>query len=202
MKKVVFVILLVSIVSVYAEECQNKLAASMYSSGRASNVGDILTVLVNEATSSSKSEKYNTKKSSSANSSAAKLSVESKLTNDVIQKFMRQVPSYSLGGDSSFDGSGKVSSNEGLNATFSVRVVDVLPNSVLVIRGERVVMKGKEKIVMTLSGLVRKRDVSSGNFIKSVLISDARIMYKTSGEVSRASKPGWLWKLFQYINPF
>ncbi len=178
-----------------------KLARSMYANSRAFSVGDLITVIISEESSSNKSETVKTDKASSFALSEGTLggANNSRHRWDNIKTI---IPPMSVSGTSNFDGAGSASSSETLSARYTARVIDVLPNSVMLIRGERLINKNGEKIKMVLSGLVRQQDISATNTISSDLLSDARINYETSGHVSTSSKPGWLMKIFQAINPF
>lgn len=180
------------------------LALRMYSSARASETGDLLTVLVKEQTSAQKDQAVSTEKAMSASATKGTLgnAAQDSAVDEFLQKIGRQLPSYDLNGSSDFAGSGSTSSSESLDANFSVRVVDVLPNSVLVIRGHRQVMIAEEKVTMVLTGLVRQRDISADNTVESTSISDATIYYETEGIVSNGTMPGWFSRLFQAVNPF
>jgi len=59
-----------------------------------------------------------------------------------------------------------------------------------------------ERMTMVLTGLARSQDIDADNTVASTRLADARIHYKTDGNVSNWSKPGWFWKIFQVINPF
>ena len=84
----------------------------------------------------------------------------------------------------------------------TARVVDKLENGTMVIRGERRVKMRGESVSIVISGVIRKRDITRENKIDSTRISDASIFYETSGTVAKGSRPGFMWRLFQYINPF
>jgi len=182
-----------------------ELAERLYSSARAWQVGDLLTVLVNEKTSSSKAEALSTSKSGEGSSDPTVLGDISATEGYkwLSRKLGRvDVPVYKLKASSSFSGSGSSSSSENLSASFTVRVTDVLENGVLVIHGERQVAMRKETMEMILTGLVRRRDVGANNTVDSSKIADAHIYYETGGAVSRGTNPGFFWRIFQVLNPF
>lgn len=186
---------------VYGEEIDElSLASSIYSSQRAFQVGDLVTVMVSEETSSSKSESLDTDKSASADLQEMVIGGSEK--NVIWQHAQPVTPPVSIGASSNFSGSGQAANSESLKASYTARVVNVHPNGVLVIRGERAVEKNGEKVEMVLTGTIRKQDIAANNTIDSTKMADARIFYKTSGDVSNGSKPGFIWRFFQKINPF
>ncbi len=176
------------------------LAARMYSTQRAWQIGDLLTVIVDEQTTSSKNETLATSKAATAD---ADPTIVGSVDGGTLSRKLSQLdlPGYTVSGNSDFSGSGSTTSSEAFAANFSARVVDVLGNGVLVIRGDRHVKIRKETVEIAITGLIRKRDISADNTIPSSQIADAQIIYNTSGTVSRGTNPGWLWKVFQVINP-
>ena len=196
-------ILLLAVAAVSYAGAENVVLASrMYGSARAWEVGDLLTVLVDESTSSSKQEAQSSSKS--AKDSADPTSLGSETGKTWLTKKLAdvEIPTYSINASSSFAGSGSSSSSEKLTASFTVRVTDVLENGVLLVHGSRNVLIRKEEVEMVLTGLVRRRDVTSANTVYSSKIADAHIFYKTSGDTTRGSNPGWFWRAFQVVSPF
>lgn len=178
-----------------------RLAATMYSIQRATARGDLIRVIVSEETSASKNHSQNTSREFAA--SAAEGKIGNAKSDQVLPKALNlTLPSYSLSASSEFAGDGSTATSETLTTSLAAQVVDVLPNGILVIHGERLVTRGKEEMRMILTGIVRRRDVTAENTVYSSQIADARIRYVSSGEVTRNSSPGWLARLFQAVNPF
>lgn len=101
-----------------------------------------------------------------------------------------------------FDGSGSTSRNETMTAAISARVVEVLPNGNLVIRGSRHVRVNHEDQIIVLSGIIRPEDISPDNTILSSFVADARIEYFGKGVVSDEQRPGWLARILDAVWPF
>ncbi len=200
----------------FAESPENiKLAMNMYSNQRAHQVGDLLTVVISESTSSSKSEALKTNKEAEASANApyfggaASSNMLTNFTSAIVNSQQSMPLSransagqiYDVSGSSSFTGSGSASSSESLIVTFTVRVVDMLENGVLVVRGERRIVIKNESVNLVFTGLVRVRDISSTNQVASNKVADAHIYYENGGEVTRGTRPGYVWRIFQYLNP-
>lgn len=173
---------------------------SMYSDRKASRVGDILTVIVQEsaATQSSQSKKTN----SAANVDAG---VEQFLFPAAISRFGTHkgaLPSIKLGGSNDFNGGGEVNNKQSLNARAAVMVTDVLPNGNLVIQGVRRVVSAGETQHVVLHGVIRADDVSSGNTVFSSNIADAKVEFINEGSLTDAQKKGWLAKLYEKLRPY
>jgi flagellar L-ring protein precursor FlgH len=185
------------------------LAERMYSTQRAFRIGDLVTVIVNESTSSSKREALQAGKEANATAAAGEIGdfspdpeTDGKRYTDYNQALRFKTPPYKIAASADFNGDGKATSEESLNTRFASQIADVLPNGVFVLRGERIVSMAGERMTMVLTGLARAQDISADNTIDSTRLANARIHYKTEGNVSRMSKPGWLWKVFQVVNPF
>ena len=87
-------------------------------------------------------------------------------------------------------------------AEISARVVKVLENGNYFIAGKREILVDDQKQIMQLSGVIRPYDIDQYNSIDSSKVSDARILYKTEGDVDRATKQGWGTKIVQAVWPF
>lgn len=179
----------------------NQLARSMYASRRAADRGDLIRVIVDEQTSASKDHSISTDKEFGANATEGTIgNPDSDRT--LPRKASIALPPYNLSASSNYSGEGGTASSESLAASLTAQVMDVLPNNVLVVHGERLITLGGEEVRMILTGLVRQTDVSADNTVSSTQIADARIRYVTTGEVNRGSSPGWLTRVFHRINPF
>ena len=55
---------------------------------------------------------------------------------------------------------------------------------------------------ITLSGIIRPRDISADNVIQSTYIADARITYSGTGVLNERQKPGWLTRIMDKVWPF
>jgi len=182
-----------------------RLAHSFYSSQRAWRTGDLLTIVIQETTSSAKSEDMATSKAMSASADPATITGATAGDNRLLifgDKTYQLLPTFSFSGNSNFTGAGSTNSRESLSANLTARIVDMLPNGVLLVRGHREVVMRGETVTMVLTGMVRKQDIGADNTVDSTKLADASIRYESSGEVSRASRPGWFTRLFSYMNPF
>ena len=162
---------------------------NLYSDGRAHRVGDIITINLSEQTQSSKSASTSTDKSSNANMPSPTV-------------FGRGLSAFgsalSFDGNSSntFDGEGTSDMSNSLSGNITVTVHEVLPNGVLVVRGEKWLTLNQGDEYITISGLVRPQDIEEDNTVESTKLADARIAYSGSGEVHNSNVMGWLTKFF------
>ncbi len=167
---------------------------------KAAQVGDILTVVVDENAATSSSQKKSTSTKSSADASVSQF-----LFPSSVSKFGTkggQLPGVGFGGNSAFDGGGNVSNSQTLTARAAVLVTDVLPNGNLVIAGARKLTFSGETQNVVLHGLVRPADISSANTISSTNIANARLEFISDGSLTDAQKRGWLSNLYEKLRPF
>ena len=109
---------------------------------------------------------------------------------------------FATNSDSSFDGSGTAGHNNSFTTTVSARVVKILANGNYFISGRREILVDGEKQIVQLSGVIRPFDINQNNQINSAQMADAKIMYKTEGDLKRATQQGWGTKLVQVLWPF
>lgn len=203
MKKMIIIgLLLLPFLTGIAEEKKITLAEKMYATKKAFAVGDLVSIVVNESTTSSKSEDISTDKSASTSATnplvgGAELSQLAKAINQI-----STLNNLAVNSSSTFAGTGTASSEETVNAQLTARVVDVMENGNLVIRGERRVKQKSETINVIITGIIRIDDISKTNTINSSKVSDARIVYESTGTVSKSTKPGFFWRIYQFLNPF
>jgi flagellar L-ring protein precursor FlgH len=103
---------------------------------------------------------------------------------------------------SDFEGSGKTTRSGVLTAMITARVTDVMPGGNLKIRGSQEVEVNNEKQIITLSGIIRTKDISPENMVLSNFISDAQISYSGLGVVNDRQRPGWMANILNKIWPF
>jgi len=167
---------------------------------KARRVGDIITVVLLESTSASKSAKTSTDK-------AQQTQIDSPTILGAIPTF--NAPGFipldsnrnntlemDLNSENSFEGEGDSSQSNSLSGNITVTIADVLPNGNLVIRGEKWLTLNKGEEFIQISGIVRPQDVSTQNTVLSTQIGDARITYSGKGFLADSNEMGWLTKFF------
>jgi flagellar L-ring protein precursor FlgH len=157
---------------------------SLYKDKKAFKIGDVLTVIVQEAASASHQANTQAKKSSSAGVSwGSSRSASYPLTD------------FGLTGKEDMTGGGKSVRSGALNGRITLRVKEVLPNGNLVINGTRNITVNDEKQVLEITGIVRPEDVTADNTVLSSLVADAQIKYTGKGEVSEKARMGFFSRL-------
>jgi flagellar L-ring protein FlgH len=171
-------------------EAENYLPLT--SGSRASRVGDILTIVLFERMSATKSNSATTGRNGSVG-----------LTPPATGPLNLFNPTdINMGGDQSFKGKGDAAQSNALSGEVSVTVAAVYPNGTLLVKGEKFVTLNRGDEAVQFSGLVRIADIGVDNRVHSTRVADARIRYTGKGEIARASKQGWLQSFFSKISPF
>ncbi|WP_422377143.1 flagellar basal body L-ring protein FlgH [Roseibium sp.] len=155
---------------------------------RASQVGDILTVVV---TINDEAEFENDTARSRTETSGAGVGGAVGTAIDTI--FMPAGAAASdlanVNSNSNFTGSGSVEREETLQTTVAAVVTQVLPNGNMVIEGRQEVRVNFEVRELIVAGIVRPEDITSNNRIASEQIAEARIGYGGRGQITDVQQP-------------
>jgi len=177
----------------------------LFSDHKAMHVSDIVTVVISEtAKSSNTGSKQLTEADTSTlgggafSSTGANAGVNSKIRD--INGFTNL--GFNSTSNSAYQGSGSATKDASFTTTISARIVKILKNGNYYISGKREILIDDQKQIVQLSGVIRPYDIDQYNKINSTQISDAKILYKTQGDVDRATKQGWGTKIVQSIWPF
>ena len=178
----------------------NGRSSSIYSDPKASGIGDIITVLVDESTSLTSSQKSSREKSSNIANEVAQFLFSPAASRFGTKK--GELPKTEITAQSSSEGGGIITNRQTLRSRASVIVVDVLPNGNFIVEGVRAVSFSGQRYFGKLRGIVRPYDISRNNTIPSSYIADAQIEYVSQGSLANAEKEGWLSRTLSKLNPF
>ncbi|MEO3429440.1 flagellar basal body L-ring protein FlgH [Pelagibius sp. CAU 1746] len=169
---------------------------------RASNVGDILTVIIEIADNAAISNTTTRGRVNSENSSAsAFLGYEASL-GAILPEAVDPTNLVDLDSDSSSSGTGGVNRNESINLRVAALVTQVLPNGNLVLAGRQEVRVNYEKRELQVAGIIRPEDITSTNTIDYDQIAEARIAYGGQGQISDVQQPRYGQQVFDILWPF
>ncbi|MBI5063029.1 MAG: flagellar basal body L-ring protein FlgH [Desulfatitalea sp.] len=175
--------------------------AELFVNPKARRVGDILTIKIVENSSATNKASTNTDRSSSMSAGMeAFFNLEKNYPAD--QPFFNPFSAVRGSIDSQFEGAGATQRSGALSAYMTAQVVEVLPNGNLIIEGNREVRVNAENQMITLTGMVRPRDITSDNVIQSTYIADARIAYSGTGVLNDRQRPGWFTRIMDKVWPF
>jgi flagellar L-ring protein FlgH len=180
--------------SLYSDTAPN---AFLFRDFKARNVSDILTIQINESATASNSAKTDTKKESDITLKAPALGGLEKTTSAI--NFANLLSTASA---LNFAGQGSTSRAGQLQAFVSARVSEIYPNGDLAIEGTKEVTINRERQILRIRGIVRQKDITPNNVILSTAIANMEVVFDGKGIVSDANKPGFLFRLLQWMTPF
>ncbi len=180
----------------------SRIGLDLFTDSKARRINDIITVRIVETVDASQSATTATSKESEMDMGIENLfGLETKIpewSNDMIS------PSTMIKtkGAKSFEGEGSTKRSGNLVATMAARVVDVLPNGYLVIKGHRELVINDERQILSIQGLVRPQDIDDSNCVISTNISDLQVVYGGRGIISADQRRGWLTWMLDWVWPF
>jgi flagellar L-ring protein precursor FlgH len=158
---------------------------SWFGRGRNFQVGDIITVLLNESTQAARSQVGSVTRNSTNDMLAPGLAVLGNKLGGVMKgtDFSKT--------DISNKGTGTADQTASLNGSVAVAVVEVMANGNLVLRGEKQLALTEGSEVIQVAGIIRPEDVSPNNTVQSRRLANAQIAYRGSGDLANATRAGW-----------
>lgn len=157
---------------------------------RANQIGDIVSVVLIESTSATKSADTDVSKDGSVSI------VDPTILGAPVTINGRYNLGTELSSSSAFEGEGSSNQSNQLSGSIAVQVSRVLPNGNLEIQGEKWIKINQGDEYIRLRGIVRPEDLSPTNTIPSTLVADARISYGGTGILNESNTPGWLARFF------
>ena len=176
----------------------------LFEDTKAREVGDIVTVLLNETATSSATASTDTSKSSSIDLQTN--SILGLPSNMGVQNFLGMGTGFNPAAKGSTTrankGTGTVSREGSLTGTLAATIVAINENGNFEISGKRSVTVNNEEQLMVLTGTIRPSDVNYDNTINSSLIANAAISYSGEGVIADEQRVGWLMRALSYVWPF
>ena len=176
----------------------------LFQDNKARNVGDIVTVTIDESATSSAGATTNTARDSTINMQAPNvLGLPSSLgVKDFLGLGAQFDPTVNATIANSNQGTGTVTRNGTLNANISALITEILPSGNFKIEGRRTLTVNNEEQILVLRGIVRPQDINFDNTILSRQVADASISLTGEGVVSDEQRKGWLAKILSKVWPF
>ncbi len=167
-------------------------AGSMFSDPTATNIGDALTVIIQESASATNQTSTSTDKEND-------VQIESAIPG--AGNVLDFIPLHTLDSSSSteFDGSGSTSRSASLNARVTVNVVGKRHNGDLLIEGVRTLKINGETEAIHVSGSVAPSFIRANNTILSSNIGDLNIEYTGKGTITQGTRPGIFVRLVNWL---
>jgi flagellar L-ring protein precursor FlgH len=163
---------------------------------RASQVDDVLTVVVNEQASAVSSGTTKTGRASSTKNSIAALAGLTKITGPLANL-------ANISGDTELSGQGSTTRTTSLNTILTARVTHVLPNGGLVVEASKDMQINSERQLITVRGVIRPADIDFTNSVQSTRLGQLEVRVNGKGVVGDAiRRPNVLYRILMGILPF
>jgi len=191
MRKIVvslfFGVLLISASNVADSELiEYSFFINLFSDVRASEVGDVVLVVISE--------------SARASHQAARAN-DHKASTEVGpgKGWIDFIPLFGYDGSSTSSAKGVSSRQESFQARIATHVVDITEQGNLVIEGSRTVQVNMDVQTITLRGEVRREDIERDNTVYSWNVANAQITYKGSDPARPGRKVGIITRLLNLL---
>ncbi|HUK15470.1 MAG TPA: flagellar basal body L-ring protein FlgH [Bryobacteraceae bacterium] len=163
---------------------------------RASQVDDVLTIVVAEQASAVATGTTKTSRASSTKNSIAALGGVTRAAGALANL-------ANVSGDTELNGQGTTSRSTTLSTTLTARVTHVLPNGGLVIEASKEIQINSERQVIAVRGVVRPADIDPTNSVQSNRLAQLEVHVNGKGVVGDAiRRPFFLYRLLLGLLPF
>ena len=166
--------------------------AGLVTGTRARSLGDMVTIVLVESTSTSKSTSGQTQRDGGFSLLPPSAGPLDFLNPDALN----------ASGEGSFNGSGNAAQQSQLTGTVAVTIAAIHPNGTAEVVGEKLMSLSQGDEWVQFAGRIRLVDIDADNTLPSSRVANARIIYSGNGAVQQASRPGWLSRFFNAISPF
>jgi flagellar L-ring protein FlgH len=180
---------------------------SLFTTPRPQNVGDIITILINESTTQTNSLQFRVSKTQTLTQNGTNL------VNDSVRFILGKLPFGSLGGSpdvlpnltgldnaNNIQTQAQVNKTVKYNDTITCQVVQILPNGYLLVQGKKTTMMNKEFADLSVTGIVNPYFIDKSNTIDSKKVANMQFMMTGKGVISRQQNDGFISKLYQFFN--
>lgn len=176
--------------SVYRRQAPRSLVSDLV----ARNIGDILTVIIDESSTVTNEDKVNRENMTTLAARLESYTLSESTFNENV------LPQIDIRQERSFEGNSKQEKDSEVEATIAVIVIDVQPNGNLVVAGSRTVHVDDDTRILRISGIVRPLDIDSDtNRVTSAQVADARVSIDTEGANVRYVSRGPIGTLFDTL---
>jgi flagellar L-ring protein precursor FlgH len=163
---------------------------------RASQVDDVLTVVVAESASAVSTGATKTARTSSTKNSISALGGLTRANGPLANL-------AGTSGDTELNGQGTTSRTTTISTTMTARVTHVLPNGGLVVEASKEIQINSERQTITVRGVVRPADIDPTNSVQSTRLGQLEVHVNGKGVVGDAIKrPFFLYRLLLGLLPF
>ncbi len=200
-KKIILAIIFVSTIGANAESLFSLNATqssiiepkALYSSVRARNVGDVVSIIIAETPTMGDNGSFTTAKSSSLARNATKF------FNILSKKDLAAALDGANEGKLDVDNSTSQQRTISMIDTIAAQVVQVLPNGNLLVQGKKTLIQQNERVDIIISGIVDPRWINQSGEISSTQVANLQFAMSGNGSVSRGQNEGVVNKVIRTV---
>ncbi len=187
--------------SIYARAAGR--SRSLYADDTARNVGDIVTIAIDEV---SKVENASQRKLDKSTDRQGAMEGTFQV-GDILASLRDRIfgfpkLDFQSSSDAGVSGSADYTRDRKVTDKITVTVEDVLPNGNLVVLGKRRRRIDGDLQTVQVSGIIRPSDINFSNEVSSQKVADFHVVYSACGQEEDYLNPGWLERILAYISPF
>ena len=160
--------------------------SSMYADQTGFEVGDIVTIVVDEDAVAEQQASTDASQSSDVDVQAG-------------TGILEFIDPFGFAGSESSSADGATTRSGSLSAEITVQVAEVLENGNLKIEGNKTVVINDEEQEMKLSGIIQPEDVDLDNTVTSTNVANLDVEYKGRGVIGDKQRQGILSRIFNWI---
>jgi len=166
--------------SLWSGQTQSMFIAKPY------GVGDLLTVIINQQSSSITSANHVTKKDFEASANPG-------------TGWLDFIKGLGAKADRSTSGAGNAATSTTLVDRLTVAVTKVLPNGNLAIEGTRTIKLECDETLLTFLGEVNPNDIEPERIVMSEQVANQRMTAKGMGPIAEKQRPGFLSRVLSFL---
>jgi flagellar L-ring protein FlgH len=165
---------------------------------------DIITIIIDEVSSQTSSQKLETEKES-------KSEIEVNAMLDLLKLLELQVNTnprlenrtlFDATASREFTGEGDYERSDRFSARITATVLEVKPNGSLVLEAYKRIAKDEEIQTLVIAGVARSDDITAQNTILSSQLANLSLAVENEGDVKRASEKGIITEFFDMLFAF
>ena len=165
----------------------------LFEDQRPRNVGDILTIVIQENVNATKSSGAGVNRSGTTSFDVPTAGFLSGLFGKV---------NLSANGANKFAATGGANASNTFSGVITVTVTGVLPNGNLMVSGEKQMLINQGNEFVRFSGVVNPNTISNLNAVYSTQVADAKIEYSAKGYIDESQNMGFLQRFFLNVAPW
>ncbi len=169
---------------------------------RASQIGDIVTVMVNVQDSAQLTNETQHRRETDSDLDIGALAGFDNTLGKILPGNPQLNNLLDTQSDSQHRGAGSISRDERIQMQVAAVVTQMLPNGNMVIYGRQEMRVNSEVRELHVAGIIRPQDITSGNSITYEKIAEARVAYGGKGQLTRVQQPRYGTQIADILLPF